>query len=55
MQQPLPCSQALKRFGKEDLQRWEHVSEAVPGKGKAACMRRFKELRESFKAKKGGA
>ena len=46
------CMQALKKHGKEDAERWEHVAECVPGKGKAACKARFKELRESFKAKK---
>jgi DnaJ family protein C protein 2 len=45
-------SQALKKYGKEDSERWEHVAQMVPGKSKAACMRRFKELRETFRAKK---
>lgn len=44
--------QALKKFGKDDKERWEHVSQVVPGKSKAECMRRFKELRESFRSKK---
>lgn len=44
--------QALKKYGKEDSERWEHVAQIVPGKSKAACMRRFKELRENFRAKK---
>lgn len=44
--------QALKKFGKEDKERWEHVAQEVPGQSKAACMRRFKELRESFRSKK---
>jgi DnaJ family protein C protein 2 len=48
-------AQALKKFGKDDPDRWEHVAGCVPGKGRGACQRRFKELRESFKAKKGGA
>ena len=44
--------QALKKFGKDDKERWENVSQDVPGKNKAECMRRFKELRESFRSKK---
>jgi hypothetical protein len=46
-------AQALKKFGKEDPERWDHVAQAVPGKNKAACMCRFKELRETFRSKKG--
>lgn len=45
----------MKIFGKELEDRWDRVAGAVPGKTKAQCFRRFKELREVFKAKKGGA
>ncbi|CAL8462322.1 g1855 [Coccomyxa elongata] len=50
--QELALVQALKKFGKDDKERWEHVAQEVPGQGKAECMRRFKELRESFRSKK---
>lgn len=36
------------------LCRWGHVATMVPGKNKAQCFRRFKELKESHKAGKGG-
>ena len=37
------------------FRRWDRVSEVVPGKSKAQCFKRFKEMREAFRAKKGGA
>ena len=45
---------AMKQFGKELEDRWERVSEVVPGKSKVQCFKRFKELRELFRSKKGG-
>jgi DnaJ family protein C protein 2 len=51
----LACPQALKQFGKELPDRWERIAAVVPGKGKAACFKRFKELRDVFRAKKDGA
>jgi hypothetical protein len=48
------CLQALKQFGKELPDRWERIAGVVPGKGKAACFKRFKELRDVFRAKKDG-
>lgn len=47
--------QALKQFGKELPDRWERIAGVVPGKGKAACFKRFKELRDVFRSKKDGA
>ena len=37
------------------LFRWERVAELVPGKSKAQCFKRFKELRDAFRARKGGS
>jgi DnaJ family protein C protein 2 len=53
-EQELALVQALKQFGKELPDRWERISGVVPGKSKAACFKRFKELKEVFKAKKTG-
>lgn len=53
-EQELALVQALKQFGKELPDRWERIAAVVPGKGKAACFKRFKELRDVFRAKKGG-
>jgi len=44
--------QAVKEFPKETTQRWDRVAQAVPGRSKAECFRRFSELRDAFKAKK---
>ena len=44
---------ALKRVGKEVADRWDQVAALVPGKTKAQCFRRFKEMKEAHKAKKG--
>jgi DnaJ family protein C protein 2 len=54
-EQELALVQALKQFGKELPDRWERIAAIVPGKGKAACFKRFKELRDVFRAKKDGA
>lgn len=35
--------------------RWERVAEVVPGKSKVQCFKRFKELRDLYRSKKGGA
>lgn len=53
-EQELALVQALKQFGKELPDRWEQIATVVPGKSKAACFKRFKELRDVFRAKKGG-
>lgn len=44
---------ACKSFPKDTAQRWERIAAAVPGKTKAQCMRKFAELRENFRNKKG--
>lgn len=43
---------ALKTFPKDIPMRWEKVALAVPGRTKSQCLRRFAELRESFRNKK---
>ena len=53
-EQELALVKALKVFGRDVEDRWDRISEAVPGKSKAQCFRRFKELRETFRAKKSG-
>ncbi|KAJ9525225.1 hypothetical protein QJQ45_020759, partial [Haematococcus lacustris] len=54
--QELALVQAMKQFGKElGTERWEKVAELVPGKSKAQCFKRFKELRDAFRAKKAPA
>lgn len=53
-EQELALVQAMKQFGKELSDRWERIAAVVPGKSKAACFKRFKELKEVFKAKKAG-
>lgn len=51
--QELALVKALKTFGKElGQERWVRVAEAVPGKNKVECFKRFKELREGFRSKK---
>ncbi|XP_020215506.1 transcription factor MAMYB [Cajanus cajan] len=46
---------ALKAFPKEAPMRWEKVAAAVPGRSKAACMRRFAELKKGFRSAKAAA
>lgn len=43
---------ALKTFPKDTLKRWDKVADAVPGRSKAQCFKRFSELRESFRNSK---
>jgi len=47
--------QALKTFDSKTAERWERISEAVPGRSKKDCMKRYKELAEVVKAKKAAA
>lgn len=43
---------ALKAFPKEAAMRWEKIGAAVPGKSKAACMKRVTELKKGFRSSK---
>eukprot|EP00798_Chlamydomonas_sp_ICE-L_P015528 gene15528-21617_t len=52
-EQELALVKAMKQYGKDVEDRWLSVSEVVPGKTKAQCFLRFKELRETFRAEKG--
>jgi DnaJ family protein C protein 2 len=51
----LALVKALKDVAKDAADRWEQVAAAVGSRSKAACARRFKEMREAFKSKKAGA
>uniref|UniRef100_A0A671T5Y9 DnaJ homolog subfamily C member 2 n=1 Tax=Sinocyclocheilus anshuiensis TaxID=1608454 RepID=A0A671T5Y9_9TELE len=44
--------QALKTYPVNTPERWEKISDAVPGRSKKDCMKRYKELVEMIKAKK---
>lgn len=44
---------ALKVFPKETAMRWEKIAAAVPGKTKAACVKRVAELKRDFRSSKG--
>lgn len=43
---------ALKAFPKDFAMRWEKIAAAVPGKSKAACMKRVSELKKEFRSSK---
>ena len=43
---------ALKAVSKDVEDRWGQVAALVPGKTKAQCFKRFKELKEAHKAGK---
>ena len=43
---------ALKTFSKDTPKRWDKVADAVPGRSKAQCFKRFTELRDSFRNSK---
>jgi len=44
--------QALKTFPSSTPERWERIAESVPNRSKKECMKRYKELAETIKAKK---
>jgi len=44
--------QALKTFPSSTPERWERISESIPGRSKKDCMKRYKELAELIRAKK---
>ncbi|KAL3497692.1 hypothetical protein ACH5RR_040424 [Cinchona calisaya] len=46
---------ALKSFPKDVAMRWEKIAAAVPGKTKAACMKRVTELKKDFRSSKTGS
>jgi hypothetical protein len=46
---------ALKEFPKDTTMRWEKVAAAVPGKTKAACMKRVTELKRDFRSNKAAS
>ncbi|XP_057422221.1 transcription factor MAMYB [Lotus japonicus] len=46
---------ALKAFPKDAPMRWEKVAVAVPGKSKAACVKRVAELKKGFRSSKGAS
>ncbi|KAA8525931.1 hypothetical protein F0562_007969 [Nyssa sinensis] len=46
---------ALKAFPKDVSMRWEKIAAAVPGKSKAACMKRLAELKKGFRSSKASA
>jgi hypothetical protein len=46
---------ALKEFPKDTPMRWEKVAAAVPGRTKAACMKRITELKRDFRSSKAAS
>jgi len=44
--------QALKTYPSTTSERWDRIAEAIPGRGKKDCMKRYKELAELIRAKK---
>ncbi|KAI5655849.1 hypothetical protein M9H77_33036 [Catharanthus roseus] len=46
---------ALKAFPKETAMRWEKIAAAVPGKSKAACLKRMNELKKDFRTSKASS
>ncbi|GJS29168.1 DnaJ homolog subfamily C member 2 [Tanacetum coccineum] len=43
---------ALKAFPKDVAMRWEKITAAVPGRSKAACMKRVADLKKDFRSSK---
>lgn len=46
---------ALKAFPKEVAMRWEKITAAVPGRSKAACMKRVADLKKDFRSSKAAS
>ncbi|KAK9100265.1 hypothetical protein Scep_023695 [Stephania cephalantha] len=46
---------ALKAFPKEVSMRWEKIAAAVPGRSKAACVKRVAQLKKDFRSSKGSS
>ncbi|KAH6758361.1 hypothetical protein C2S51_018596 [Perilla frutescens var. frutescens] len=46
---------ALKVFHKDVTMRWEKIASSVPGKSKAACVKRVAELKKDFRTSKASA
>ncbi|CAH1962831.1 unnamed protein product [Acanthoscelides obtectus] len=44
--------QALKTYPASTAERWDRIAECIPNRTKKECMRRYKELVETIKAKK---
>lgn len=51
-EEELALVKALKDIPKDAQDRWDQVAKAVGTKSKVACAKRFKEMKESYKAKK---
>ncbi|KAJ0779104.1 putative transcription factor MYB-related family [Helianthus annuus] len=46
---------ALKAFPKDVAMRWEKITAAVPGRSKAACMKRVADLKKDFRSSKAAS
>ncbi|GAB4834679.1 hypothetical protein Ancab_032942 [Ancistrocladus abbreviatus] len=46
---------ALKAFPKDVSMRWEKIAASVPGKSKAACMKRVSDLKRDFRSSKAAS
>ena len=43
---------AMKKYGKSEPDRWTKIAAMVPGKTPSQCIKRFKSLRDTVRAKK---
>ena len=43
---------AMKKYGKAEPDRWSKIAAMVPGKTPSQCIKRFKSLRDTVRAKK---
>ena len=43
---------AMKKYGKAEPERWTKIAAMVPGKTPSQCIKRFKSLRDTVRAKK---